>query len=147
MRKFLHFFGILLCINFTLLQSTKSNCPNFDGNNNEWIDLEPFGCYHLGTHETQKDAAAEYCKELTSGILSGVGVEISDLAEIRSQEVQFMLTGIFIARNLTKEAWWIGASKVIPSRNYFSSGNTDLEYPTLSMYPLGKWKILLGQNQ
>ena len=118
MRTFLYLLGIWL--NFQL-QSAKGDCPKLDKDNNEWIDLNPFGCYHLGTYDTQKDAASEYCRKLSTGH------EISDLAEIRSQEVQFMLTGVFIERNLTKEAWWIGASKVIRNEN-FSSGNTDLEY-------------------
>ena len=80
----------------------------------EWIDLDPFGCYHLGPYDTQRDTATQYCRDLTTGY------EISDLAEIRSQEVQFMLTGIFVERNLTKEAWWIGASKVIIPTAFFS---------------------------
>ena len=108
MKTFLYLSVILLYFQFL---SVKSDCPKLDKNNKEWFDLDPFGCYHLGTYDTQRDTATQYCRDLTTGY------EISDLAEIRSQEVQFMLTGIFIERNLTKEAWWIGASKVIHTSN------------------------------
>ena len=134
MKTFLYLSVILLYFQFL---SAKCDCPKLDKNNKEWFDLDPFGCFHLGTYDTQRDTATQYCKDLTTGY------EISDLAEIRSQEVQFMLTGIFIERNLTKESWWIGASKVIiPITNFFTFGNSDKEYKLPNH--LGKWKILLG---
>ena len=114
MKTSLYLFGILLHFQ---AQSSESDCPKFDKDDHEWIDLDPFGCYHLGAYDTQRDTATAYCRKLTNGN------EMSDLAEIRSQEVQFMLTGVFIERNLTKEAWWIGASKVIPYAAFTQCAN------------------------
>ena len=76
--------------------------PNF-------FDLGPYGCFYIGNTSMSWDNAASWCQNLTKNGVPRIG-----LAEITSEDIQFMLSGLIIMHsNSPSMEFWLGAKNVV----------------------------------
>ena len=76
--------------------------PNFH-------DLGSYGCFYIGNTAMTWTNAATWCQNLTQNGVPRIG-----LAEITSEDIQFMLSGLIIMHtNSPSTEYWLGARKVV----------------------------------
>ena len=76
--------------------------PNF-------YDLGSYGCFYIGNTAMSWDNAATWCQNLTKNDVPRIG-----LAEITSEDIQFMVSGLIIMHTTSPSMeFWLGAIKVV----------------------------------
>ena len=76
--------------------------PNFH-------DLGSYGCFYFGNTAMTWTNAATWCQNLTQNGVPRIG-----LAEITSEDIQFMLSGLIVMHTNSPDLeFWLGARKIV----------------------------------